>query len=126
MYPLPPPPPPSVTPFKASTGWVNIKGAVMQRRVNNCSLCCCSLTKCPKSKGIVFPFAHPVRVSVRHLLIECSFVQESMRSFLRELEEKRAVIENNLLTGKQHLAALGTPSSNQEAFSDDSGGESES
>ena len=29
--------------------------------------------------------------------------QEAARSFSRQLEDKRAVIENNLLTGRQHL-----------------------
>lgn len=31
--------------------------------------------------------------------------QEETRHFRRELEEKRAVIENNLLTGRQHLSS---------------------
>ena len=29
--------------------------------------------------------------------------QEAARNFRRQLEDKRAVIENNLLTGRQHL-----------------------
>ena len=32
--------------------------------------------------------------------------QESARSFSRQLEDKRAVIENNLLTGRQHLDSV--------------------
>lgn len=33
------------------------------------------------------------------------FPQDASRAFRRQLEDKRAVIENNLLTGKQHLGA---------------------
>ena len=32
-----------------------------------------------------------------------SFFKDSARVFRRQLEEKRAIIENNLLTGRQHL-----------------------
>ena len=31
------------------------------------------------------------------------FIQDETRTFRRHLEEKRAIIENNLLTGRQHL-----------------------
>ena len=30
-------------------------------------------------------------------------IQDETRTFRRHLEEKRAIIENNLLTGRQHL-----------------------
>ena len=38
-----------------------------------------------------------------------SFFQDASRAFRRQLEDKRAVIENNLLTGRQHLGANNEP-----------------
>jgi len=32
--------------------------------------------------------------------------KESSRVFIRQLEERRAVVENNLMTGRQYLAAM--------------------
>ena len=34
--------------------------------------------------------------------------QDETRAFKRQLEDKRAIIENNLLTGRQHLQQAGS------------------
>lgn len=44
--------------------------------------------------------------------------QESARAFRRQLEEKRAIIENNLLTGRQHLGSNSTSLSSDTSESD--------
>ena len=35
-------------------------------------------------------------------------LQDETRAFKRQLEDKRAIIENNLLTGRQHLQQAGS------------------
>ena len=37
--------------------------------------------------------------------------QDETRAFKRQLEDKRAIIENNLLTGRQHLQQAGATNS---------------
>ena len=38
----------------------------------------------------------------------CFKLQDETRAFKRQLEDKRAIIENNLLTGRQHLQQAGS------------------